>query len=224
MKGNMSACGRINTSWLGIGSVVAMLVLAPQGAMGSSLVACAGDCDGDGQVTVPEIVAVVNAALGQGPMPCGTVDTDGDGIVQVPDLIAIVNLALHGCPAPFDYAATTTEPFRLLVRVDGDPAPNVRVLLTDAMGLPPDGVAVEEVTSANVYFQGVTDAEGRVEAPVKIPTRFDAVDLVLTAPDTTGPYTVEGLRELWGPFAPAARVTVVRGFLDDVVIDLRRAD
>jgi len=194
------------------------------GRQATAAVLCSGDCDGDGQVTVTEVVAAVNAAMGTAPAACGTLDTDGDGQVQVGDLVAIVRMALDGCPAPFDYSATTTESLALTVTLDGQPAANVSVTLTDALVAPRDGQTIEELITGNVYYQGMTDAAGRLTATVKIPTRFDAVDVIVNTPDAVGPYTVESLRALWGPFAPAARVTVVRGFLGEVTVDLRHAE
>lgn len=209
--------------------LVATLLLAtllaaamPRPTAGATL-PCAGDCDGDGQITVTEIVAAVNAATG-GALVCASADVDGDGFVQVDDLVALVRMALDGCPAPFDYAATTTEAFGLTVTLDGQPARNVSVAVVDALVAPTAEQTIEELTTGNVYYRGMTDAAGRVTALVKIPTRFDAVDVIVNTPDAVGPYTVEALRGLWGPFAPAARVTVVRGFLGDVDVDLRHAE
>lgn len=209
--------------------LLAMLLLAtllaaamPRPAAGAPP-PCAGDCDGDGQITVTEIVAAVNAATG-GPLVCASADVDGDGAVQVGDLVALVRMAFDGCPAPFDYAATTIEALGVTVTLDGQPARNVSVTLVDALVEPTAEQTIEELTTGNVYYQGMTDAAGRVTAMVKIPTRFDAVDVIVSMPDAVGPYTVEALRTLWGPFAPAARVTVVRGFLADVNVGLRHAE
>lgn len=61
---------------------------------------CAGDCDGDGIVTVDEIVTAVNIALGAQPgASCGAADVNGDANVTVEELVAAVNAALIGCAA-----------------------------------------------------------------------------------------------------------------------------
>ena len=60
--------------------------------------ACPGDCNGDGTVTVTELVSCVVAALGDGPV-CPAVDTNRDGSVDIGELVAAVNAALEGCPA-----------------------------------------------------------------------------------------------------------------------------
>jgi hypothetical protein len=77
--------------------VVAMVVAAA----GSALAACPGDCNGDGVVTVPEVVTVVNIALGDLPLSaCPAADANGDGSVGVGDAILAVQAALEGCPEP----------------------------------------------------------------------------------------------------------------------------
>jgi len=221
----MSVDRRVGGMWLGAVLVGAVLLMGQtRVALGAPTMACAGDCDGDGQVTVSEIVAAVSAALGAGPMSCGGMDVDGDGAVQVADLVTMVRLALDGCEEPFDYAATKTEAFGLVVTIAGQPAAGVSVTLADALVEPGEGQTIEDLITGNVYYQGMTDAAGRVTATVKIPTRFDAVDVIVNTPDAVGAYTVESLRALWGPFAPSARVTVPRGFLGDVTVDLQRVE
>jgi hypothetical protein len=59
---------------------------------------CAGDCNGNGSVTVNELVAGVNIALGSAAVAvCTACDTDRDGSVSVSELIAAVRRALDGC-------------------------------------------------------------------------------------------------------------------------------
>ncbi len=61
---------------------------------------CAGDCDADGQVTVNEIIASVDVALGYATVrACPTVDRNGDGRVTVDELVRSVQTALDGCGA-----------------------------------------------------------------------------------------------------------------------------
>jgi hypothetical protein len=59
--------------------------------------ALAGDCNGDGRVSVNELVTAVNIALGNTPMSaCVAVDADGSGSVEVNELIRAVNNATQG--------------------------------------------------------------------------------------------------------------------------------
>ena len=60
--------------------------------------ACIGDCNGDGEVTVNELITGVNIALGNSPISaCPAFDGDGDGEVSIAELIGAVNAALGGC-------------------------------------------------------------------------------------------------------------------------------
>lgn len=60
--------------------------------------ACAGDCNGDGVVTVDELIVGVSIALGTVPAAqCAAMDTSGEGQVTVDELIAAVTTALVGC-------------------------------------------------------------------------------------------------------------------------------
>jgi hypothetical protein len=62
--------------------------------------ACSGDCNGDGSVTVDEIIRGVNIALGNSELStCPSFDGNGNGAVTIDELIQGVNAALTGCPA-----------------------------------------------------------------------------------------------------------------------------
>jgi len=62
---------------------------------------CASDCDGNGQVTVDELVRGVNIALGIGsPDDCRNLDRNSDSRISVDEIITAVNAALHGCGEP----------------------------------------------------------------------------------------------------------------------------
>ncbi len=59
---------------------------------------CIGDCDGDGRITVAELVRGVNIALGSFRVEsCISFDDDFSGTVTVNELIAAVRAALNGC-------------------------------------------------------------------------------------------------------------------------------
>ncbi|MCX8072232.1 MAG: hypothetical protein N3C12_07265 [Candidatus Binatia bacterium] len=60
--------------------------------------ACVGDCDGDGQVTIEEIIKMVNVALELQPVgSCAAGDANSDGAITVDEIILAVNKALNGC-------------------------------------------------------------------------------------------------------------------------------
>jgi hypothetical protein len=58
---------------------------------------CAGDCNGDGQVTIDEILTLVSIALGNTNVDCPNGDLNHDEQVTVDEILAAVNAALTGC-------------------------------------------------------------------------------------------------------------------------------
>ena len=59
---------------------------------------CVGDCDGSGQVTVDDILTMVNIALGNTPVTaCDAGDANQDGQVTIDEILTAVNNALNGC-------------------------------------------------------------------------------------------------------------------------------
>ena len=61
---------------------------------------CIGDCDGTGQVTVDELLSMVNIALGNaGVSTCLPGDANHDQQITVDEILTAVNNALSGCPA-----------------------------------------------------------------------------------------------------------------------------
>ena len=60
--------------------------------------ACPGDCNGDGMVSIDELLTAVSIGLGSTPLSeCAVVDANGDGIVTVDEIIQATNRALNGC-------------------------------------------------------------------------------------------------------------------------------
>lgn len=59
---------------------------------------CAGDCNHSGTVTVEEIVALIDIALGNAPAAnCTLGDVNNDGQITVNEILAAINAALNGC-------------------------------------------------------------------------------------------------------------------------------
>jgi len=59
---------------------------------------CAGDCDGSGEVTVDDLLILVNVALDVAPLDaCADADTDGSGSIEITEILVAVNHALLGC-------------------------------------------------------------------------------------------------------------------------------
>lgn len=67
--------------------------------------ACAGDCQLDGQVTVDEVVFIMNVALGVADLGlCSAADIDADCKVTVDEVVSAVANALGGCTQRFNGA------------------------------------------------------------------------------------------------------------------------
>src|SRR5512143_2237004 len=76
-------------------------------AASAAAVRCAGDCDGNGSVTIDDIVTRVNIALGSlSPDHCPSFDCTGNGEVTVDCLITAVIAALNDCRPPATVSST----------------------------------------------------------------------------------------------------------------------
>lgn len=65
---------------------------------------CPGDCNGDGEVTIEEVVLAVRMLLQDEPMAaCAAIDTSGDSKVTVDEIVRAVRALLEGCPGPVVY-------------------------------------------------------------------------------------------------------------------------
>jgi hypothetical protein len=61
-------------------------------------VACPGDCDLDGFVSIAELVRAVNIALGELPLRrCAELDVDDDLVVAINEIVRAVAAALLSC-------------------------------------------------------------------------------------------------------------------------------
>ena len=59
---------------------------------------CVGDCNGDGSVTVDELLTMVNIALGNSDAGgCLAGDANGDSAMTIDEVLTAVNNALNGC-------------------------------------------------------------------------------------------------------------------------------
>jgi hypothetical protein len=59
---------------------------------------CAGDCNADGEVTVDEVITLVDIALDTAPLSaCPAGNLNGDGAITVDEVLSAVNADLNGC-------------------------------------------------------------------------------------------------------------------------------
>jgi outer membrane protein assembly factor BamB len=76
-----------------LGAAAAMLLAALRPTL-----ACVGDCDGNGQVTIDELIRAVQVSLGEAEVAsCDAADNNRDGAVTVNELIRSVGKGLGGC-------------------------------------------------------------------------------------------------------------------------------
>ncbi|MDX2165482.1 MAG: hypothetical protein SF182_00395 [Deltaproteobacteria bacterium] len=68
-------------------------------AAGAASAQCAGDCNGDGEVRVEDMILGVRIALGELPVDaCAAFDLDHDGTVGIAELVSGAGALLNGCP------------------------------------------------------------------------------------------------------------------------------
>ena len=119
---------------------------------------CVGDCHGGGEVTVDEVIVMVDVALGAAPLSsCAAGDQNGDGEIAVNEIITAVNNLLDGCPTVAKPTPTATVVLTAVPTTTGTatPSPTQRGALSvaEAVARDADGVAVhlgETVTTEGV--------------------------------------------------------------------------
>jgi len=150
--------------------------------------ACTGDCNGDGEVTVNELISMVNIALGNADLSsCMAGDANGSGDITINEIIAGVNNALNGCtatPTPTPAAGTCGNGVVDFDKgetcddgntVDGDSCPaNCHIASCSASGstldvdvqfAPPPGVDLAGITVFVRYPDGVVRIPGMANDP-----------------------------------------------------------
>jgi len=85
--------------------VLAAVLMAQRGAAQAQ---CVGDCQGDGSVTINDLILGVNIALGLQPTTACPAFQNSQGQVDIAQLIKGVSNALNGCPV--EPTATATNP------------------------------------------------------------------------------------------------------------------
>ncbi len=97
---------------------VVVLFIIPLVLLSSTATAqqCVGDCDGNGSVSVSELIRCVRIALDQDSVEsCPECDPNGDGSVRIPELVTAVSHALCACgicptPVPTNTPTITRTP------------------------------------------------------------------------------------------------------------------
>ncbi len=116
----------------------AVLGLAAVLCFPASADACTGDCDGDGDVSINELITGVGIALGQHELRMCSVFASNSASVTISDLIRGVGAALDGCPKPL---ITTVAGSGLAgVNDDGQPPLETHLYLPQDVTVGPDGL------------------------------------------------------------------------------------
>ena len=97
-----------------MGLVAAAVVWQVLGAQRGAAV-CIGDCDGSGAISIDELVAGVNLALGASGTACAPLDGDGNGDIAINELVTAVAGALNGCPAQPATAQTLAQNYAAML-------------------------------------------------------------------------------------------------------------
>ena len=92
-------CHRAGTGWRCLLLVVAVALCGTAARPAPATGACVGDCDGDGAVTVDEVVTLVAVALDDAPLTaCAPGDANQDGTITVDEVVLSVRHVLDECP------------------------------------------------------------------------------------------------------------------------------
>lgn len=150
---------------------VAALVFALLSAGAARAQACVGDCDGDGAVTVDEVITGVNIALGTQPLAsCSRIDANADGVITVDEIIQAVSHALTGCPivgTPTPTATPTVTP---------TPPDRVEIIIDR-----PEPGVLELASAVPVSFRFDTQTQ-----PIAVRAHVDGVPVALELDGSSG--------------------------------------
>lgn len=142
-------------------------------------------------------------------------------LAAVASKIADLEADLEQLGADFGWESTHSVAFAGVLRDDeGAPLAGAQLSVLDTLVAPKPKQQIEADLSPAVYWQGVTQADGSFAAELALPHSREQVDVVVVLAGYEGDYTHAALRELWGPFAPAARVAQDVDALDDLELVL----
>jgi hypothetical protein len=133
---------------------------------------CVGDCSGEGQVTIDEILTLVNIALGTvGVSECEAGDDNNDSQITIDEILAAVNAALNGCPVP-DVSGTRQRDQTVIVSSTCAAAVTERVQSSidagewdctyDIAQSGPNLTITETCPDGTDTFPGTVDSAGRI--------------------------------------------------------------
>lgn len=103
---------------------------------------CTGDCDGNDEVVISELLQGVTILLGSAMLSqCPAFDADASGEVGISELVQAVGRALHGCACPLDAGSYT------ITQVAGG---TMRVATLYPFAMPPGGTLTLDLSHATL--------------------------------------------------------------------------
>ncbi len=149
-------------------------------ATATPTLACVGDCNADGQVTVDELLTMVNIALGNASVSdCLPGDGNGDGLITIDEILVAVRNALDGCPLPTATPTPQSGPFTFL-RFDTsgiNQADSVRQSSADVDTVQDVCVSATDSTVAETFTPTVINAVFRNESAADLELQSISIDL-----------------------------------------------
>jgi hypothetical protein len=164
--------------------------------------ATCADCNGDGVVTISELVTGINIALGGAELSaCVPIDRDTDGSVTIDELVAAIMSALYGCPTASTPTATMTSQLTRSTTPTETPSPTSTVGAGNQT--PPTGEdALIAWLQAGSYLTWPAESGPHASAGPHFGTvrAFvnDALFSSLSANDTQHPVGAAAVKELYG--------------------------
>jgi hypothetical protein len=145
---------------------------------------CVGDCAGDGEVTINDLILGVNIALGSQPVSACPAFANDDNEVTVAQLIKGVNNALNGCPPPAAtatatatdtaIAATPTEPTATVTATELGATPTVTGVPTGT------ATATEPATATATLAATATATAPATDTATQAPTATATIPATAT--------------------------------------------
>ncbi len=149
----------LRTRWSIAASVVS---LQAAWVSASAVIACPGDCDTSGSVTVDEVVLAVRIALTLEPVSmCEAGDTNRDGYVTIEEILQAVRAALHGCSVdPTPSSDVSCSPTARGENTFTPSPPPTRQSPTSTPTLMPTATSSPRVEPPTLCFRDVTSEAG----------------------------------------------------------------
>ncbi len=147
---------------------------------------CPGDCNGNGEVTIDELITLVDLALGTSDASCPNGDGNGDETITINELLEAVNAALRGC------GGVTPVPTATPTLVDGR-TPTASATPPDGgtpSPTPPDGATATVTPTADGTVTATATGDPLATATATRTASATATETMADAPTATATATM----------------------------------